>query len=119
MRFARVFLFVAVAGVCGSAVAQSIFNIQPAQPQGGQQKPAVVSGTPIEQQSSVSKQNQAQRYSRPAPADAKMASQFEQLPSESNDAYQNRLKAMSQRAIADLERASREHYSKIKELAPK
>lgn len=118
MRFAQVFLFVAVAGVCGSAVAQSIFNIQPAQPQGGQQKPAVVSGTPIEQQSSVSKPNQAQRYNRPAP-DAKMASQFEQLPNESNDAYQNRLKVMSQRAIADLERASREHYSKIKELAPK
>ncbi len=116
MSFAKAFLWVAVAGFCGSAAAQTIFNIQPPQPQTTQQ-----SG---QQSSSV-------QVARPAPVPlpaspmpiypvgTKATAQFDQLPNESIEAYQIRMNALSQRAFADMERVSREHKERMKALTPK
>lgn len=113
MRLTRAVLLLVAAGVWGHAAAQSIFNVSPTQPRGAQhpvQPPVPAGSTP---QSSASQQASSSLV------DPKVMAQFDQLPNESNDAYLNRLKALSQRAVADMERVSREHTAKMKALAPK
>lgn len=59
----------------------------------------------------------------PAPTgaliDAKTLKQYEQLPGESTDAYLARLRALAQRSIDDVERASAAHAARMRSLAPK
>lgn len=120
MNVLRVLSLLMAAGICGPAVAQSIFNISPTQPQGVQRPPQTLAPAP-----------QALPQAGPPPAqaggqqpssslvDPKVMAQFDQRPNESNDAYLARLKELSQRSVADMERVSREHAAKMKALAPK
>lgn len=118
MRLARTFLLLVVAGFCRQAAAQSIFNVSPTQPQGAQ-RPAQTPANPAAPAGSMPPPAQASQQSSSSLVDPKVMAQFDQLPNESNDAYLNRLKALSQRAVADMERVSKEHNAKMKALAPK
>lgn len=114
MRLTRAVFLLMVAGIWGQAAAQSIFNVSPTQPRGAQhpvQTPTPAGSMPL--QASASQQASSSLV------DPKVMAQFDQLPNESNDAYLTRLKALSQRAVADMERVSREHTAKMKALAPK
>lgn len=117
MRLARASILMLMTVIYGNAAAQSIFNVQPVQLQGvQQQRPApgpASSFAPV-----VTAQSTGQQVSSPL-VDPKVMAQFDQLPNESNDAYLNRLKALSQKSVADMERTLREHNAKMKALAPK
>lgn len=117
MRFARASLLMLMNVCFGNAAAQSIFNVQPVQSQGVQQQrlaPSPASSfAPV-----VTAQPTGRQASSPL-VDPKVMAQFDQLPNESNDAYLNRLKALSQKSVADMERTLREHNATMKALAPK
>lgn len=51
--------------------------------------------------------------------DAKALKQYEQLPGEGTEAYLARLRALAQRSIDDVERASAAHNARMRALAPK
>lgn len=118
MKPARTFLLLVAIVVCVPAAAQSIFNVSPTQPQ-GVQRPVQTPANPAAPTGSMPPPAQAGQQSSSSLVDPKVMAQFDQLPNESNDAYLNRLKALSQRAVADMERVSREHNAKMKALAPK
>lgn len=117
MRFVRASILMLMTAFIGNAAAQSIFNVQPVQSQGVQQQklaPVPASSvTPVVTAPSI-----GQQVSSPL-VDPKVMAQFDQLPNESNDAYLTRLKALSQKSVADMERTLREHNAKMKALAPK
>lgn len=118
MNQAKAFALLLAAGCCGSSYAQSIFNVSPSQPQAAQ-RPVQAQSIPTTPTSVPLPLAQPGQQSASSLVDPKVMAQFEQLPNESNDAYLNRLKALSQRAVADMERVSREHNAKMKALAPK
>lgn len=119
MRLAMAFFLLAIAGICGQAAAQSIFNVSPTQPQ-GVQRPVQTPVVPVAPAGLVPPAQSGQQPSSSSSlVDPRVMAQFDQLPNESNDAYLNRLKALSQRAVADMERVSLEHNAKMKALAPK
>jgi len=120
MTRARAFVLLLAAGCCGASYAQSIFNLSPSQPQAAAQRPVQAQIIPAAPASvPLPSAQPGQQAAASSLVDPKVMAQFEQLPNESNDAYLNRLKALSQRAIADMERVSREHNAKMKALAPK
>lgn len=115
MRFARVSLLVAIVGFCGSTAAQTIFNIQPPpQPQGAQQEEQQPRATQAARPASI-----PQIASPSVSVDPKVMAQYDQRPNESIEDYQIRMNALSQRAIADMERVSREQNEKMKALVSK
>jgi hypothetical protein len=120
MRLSRIVWITGLISICQVAAAQSIFNTQSAQPQGSPQQK--LAPAPVVPSSSVSAQVQANGFSQPIPSplvDPKVMEQFDQQPNESNEAYMRRLRALSQKAIADMERVSRETNARMKTLAPK
>lgn len=119
MRLARILVLVALAGICGAAAAQSIFNVLPAQ--GGQRPaPAPASPSPAAPTTTIVPPSIQPGQAPSSPLlDPKVIESFEQRPNETSAAYLTRMKTQSQRAVADMERASREHNAKIKALAPK
>lgn len=115
MKAAAVFL---LATMSGAVAAQSIFNVSPSQFQ-TQQRPAQAQIIPTPQAGGLPSPAAPGRAPAPSLVDPKVMAQFDQLPNESNEAYLNRLKSLSQRAVEDMERISREHTAKMKALAPK
>lgn len=113
MRSTALSLLVVMTGFSGAAAAQNIFNIQPAQARADVAQPQAPAATQVAiPQSALSP--------LPVPANQKMtAQQYERLPNESDDAYMIRMNVLSQRVIADMERASREHNAKMKAMVPK
>lgn len=108
MSFVQWPLLLVLFGLSGNSIAENIFNIQPTR----QERPAV--------QPSVVRQEPGSRLAVPPPADAKpTAPQFERRPNESDEALQARMNALSQRSLADLQRATREQNERMKALAPK
>lgn len=119
MRFAGKSLLVLMTLFFGNAAAQSIFNVQPAQPQSMQQRP--VPG-PASFAAPAVKAQPASQAGQPASStlvDPKVMAQFDQMPNESNDAYRIRLKALSQKTLDEMEKTLREHNARMKALAPK
>lgn len=110
-------LVLLLAGVA-PAVAQSIFNVTPSTQPSAPGRPAAPVQPPA-----------ASTFSAQPPAvppqfnssfvDPKVMTQFDRLPNESNEAYLARMNTMAQKAMADMERVSREHEAKMKALAPK
>lgn len=115
MRAAAALLLVAMSG---TVAAQSIFNVSPGQSQ-PQQRPAQAQIIPTPQAGGLPPPAAPGRAPASSLVDPKVMAQFDQLPNESNEAYLNRLKSLSQRAVEDMERISREHTAKMKALAPK
>lgn len=97
----------------GQAIAQPIFNVSPSLPQRPLQTPSLPTAPAVTVPQPVQAMQPSSRV------DPKVMAQFDQLPNESNEAYLNRLKVLSQRAVADMERVSREQNAKIQALAPK
>jgi len=116
----NIILAVVMTTAVGSAGAQNIFNVQrplPRQVQAGLQSPA---------SSAVSVQSMSQYQPATPPAassapvisaDPKVLAQFDRLPNESDDAFNARMKAVYQRASADMERATRAHIEKMRALS--
>jgi len=50
-------------------------------------------------------------------ADPKVLAQFDRLPNESDDDFNARMKAVYQRASADMERVTRAHIEKMRALS--
>lgn len=108
MSFVQCSLLLMLFGLSGSSIAENIFNIQPTR----QERPAA--------QPSVVRQEAGSRLAAPPPADTKPTPpQFERRPNESDEALQARMNALSQRSLADLQRATREQNERMKALAPK
>lgn len=107
-----------LAVMSGAVAAQSIFNVSPGQSQ-AQQRPAQAQTIQTPQAGGLPPPAAPGRAPASSLVDPKVMAQFDQLPNESNEAYLNRLKSLSQRAVEDMERISREHAAKMKALAPK
>lgn len=110
MSFVQYSLLLMLFGLSGSSIAENIFNIQPTR----QERPAA------QPSASVVRQEAGSRLAAPPPADTKPTPpQFERRPNESDEALQARMNALSQRSLADLQRATREQNERMKALAPK
>jgi len=112
----------------GSAQAAGIFNTIPAAPATAP-APSMAAGA----SSSTTSQAQVKRPAMsayqpatppeasvvpPMKADPKVMALFDRYPNEGDDAYVARMKVISDRAIADLERAGRANVEKMRALAP-
>lgn len=121
MRFAMACLLVLMPGFFGRAVAQSIFNVQPVQIQGVQQQriAPVVGFSNAPPATTTRVDPSAGQQAASSLINPKVMTQFNQLPNESNDAYRIRLDALSQKAVAEMDRTVRENSARMKALAPK
>ncbi len=109
MKLATILVCMLALGLCGSSLAQSIFNV-PATPPVRVQQRQEAAPQPVQRPSGL--------QTTPM-VDPIVMAQFEQMPNESNETYHNRLKALSQKSIADMERATFEHNEKMRALAAK
>lgn len=120
-------IFVAAAFILslGGAQAAGIFNTVPAT--------SAPAAGPSQALPAAANQSQAQRPAvplyqpatppeasvvPPMKADPKVMALFDRYPNEGDDAYVARMKIISDRAIADLERAGRANVEKMRALAP-
>jgi len=113
----NIILATVIAIAAGSASAQSIFNVQQPQPR---QVPARPPAAPATVQPMPQYQPATPPAASSAPvisADPKVLAQFDRMPNESDDAFNARMKAVYQRASADMERATRAHIEKMRALS--
>lgn len=113
MRMTRAICVGVLLSGAGGAVAQSVVNLQTTKPAATQQ-PAQPS--PSVQASIVP--SLAMGQLPPSLSDSALA-KLEPQPGESNDAFLARMKAVSQKAVAEMERTLKEHIAKMQALAPK
>lgn len=110
MRAMKACLVVLLSSLAGSAIAQSVLNLQPSSPSMTQQRVVPVPNV----QSHSSSLGQL-----PPSLSDRALSQLEPQPGESNAAFLDRMKSVSQKAVSEMERTLQEHNAKMKALAPK